>query len=102
MIPTHTHTLARIIRWLLEDASYGDGRGCPQAGPVIHDDLEAIGLTDELVGDLLKEPWVCTSPNRMWATDRDALLGWLVEHGILSEEQRMWLDARDALALMEG
>lgn len=98
MIPITTHTLARIIRWLLEDASYGDGRGCP----VIHDDLEAIGLTDELVGDLLEKPWVCTSPNRMWATDRDALLDWMVEHGILSEEQRMWLDVKHTLALMEG
>ncbi len=98
MIPTHTHTLARIIRWLLEDASYGDGRGCP----VIHDDLEAIGLTDELVGDLLKEPWVCTSPNRMWAEDRDALLGWMASRGVISEEQRMWLDVKHTLALMEG
>lgn len=94
-----TDSKYRIIRWLLETSDRGTGRG----SPLVHEELEAAGLTQELVAELLKQPWMSTTrTNRMWSEDRDALLGWLVEHGILSEEQRMWLDAKDALALMEG
>lgn len=95
-IPLHTH---RIVMWMLETEHHGPGRGCP----VRHDHLDLAGIDSKALEDLLRQPWVkWDGDNKMWAEDRDALLDWLVEHGILSEEQRMWLDAKDALALMEG
>lgn len=97
MIPIPAHT-CRVVMWMLEDETYGS-----RGSPLVHDALDASGLTKELVHQLMEQPWMSTTrTNRMWSEDRDALLGWLVEHGILSEEQRMWLDAKDALALMEG
>lgn len=98
MIPIPAHTY-RVVMWLLETAAHGQGRG----SPLVHGELEESGITPGLVTELLEQPWMRTKgTNRMWAEDRDAMLDWLVEHGILSEEQRMWLDAKHALALMEG
>jgi len=90
----------RVIGWLLEtEKDHGPGYGCP----ILHDGLELAGLHEDLVGELLKQPWMkAREPNRMWTEDREALFDWLVEHGILSEEQRAWLDVKHTLALMEG
>lgn len=88
-----------VTMWLLETEDNGPGRG----SPLVHKKLEEAGTTQGMVGELLERPWMNTNGrNRMWTEDRDALLDWLGEHGIISEEQRMWLDAKDALALMEG
>jgi len=90
----------QVISWLLEtEKEYGLGWGCP----LRHEELWNSGFTVDMVDELIAQPWMkARESNRMWTEDRDALFDWLVAHGILSVEQRMWLDARHALALMEG
>lgn len=89
----------KVIDWLLETDDHGPNRGAP----LRHEELWSSGFTDDMVADLIAQPWMRVRGSyRMWTEDRDALLGWLVEHGILSVEQRMWLDAKHALALIEG
>ncbi len=85
----------KILIWLMEGPEARYNRG---ANPGTR-----WGSLEPYRRNILKQPWMSTTrTNRMWSEDRDALLGWLVEHGILSEEQRMWLDVKHTLALMEG
>lgn len=86
----------KVLNWLMEGPECGNNRGAnPRA---------SWGWMEPYKEEILAQPWMDNSNaivDRVHATDPEALLGYLVTIGAMSEEERELFLARRTLMLME-